>query len=181
MVHRKVYKCDYQGKTRVIKRVRISAGYSKKTVESEVSILMKVSHKRIVKMIFFFTTSTHWNLVLEYMEKGSLTDMIKKRQNKAMTQSTLLTLFMDIAVAVKFLHSKGITHRDLKPENVLVSSSNRLKVADFGLSKTRPSNSLAFQTPLGTIDYMAPEVRWQKPYNNSVDSELETVENLAKV
>lgn len=180
MVHRKVYKCEYQGKLCVIKKVPFSDSYSKKSVESELSVLRNVSHPRIVKMVLFFSTSVDWNFVLEYMEKGSLRDMIKKYQNNSWTieQSPLLKLFMDVVVAVKFLHSKGIMHRDLKPENILVSSSDRLKVADFGISKIRSSQNATLQTIVGTTIYMAPEVIWQQPYEKSVDSELKKVKKI---
>ena len=42
----------------------------------------------------------------------------------------------DILLGVDFLHSHRIVHRDLKPQNLLVTSENRIKIADFGLAKT---------------------------------------------
>jgi aurora kinase, other len=56
-----------------------------------------------------------------------------------------------------YLHSRAIIHRDIKPENLLVTSSGALKLADFGLSIVA-SEELPV-TRVGTLDYMAPEVR----------------------
>ena len=33
---------------------------------------------------------------------------------------------------MKYLHDRHITHRDLKPENVLLTSSGRVRICDFG-------------------------------------------------
>lgn len=76
---------------------------------------------------------------------------------------------MDIVSGVKYLHSKGIIHRDLKPENILADENSRLKLADFGISKLMPHDEADFQTSVGTVTYMAPEVYLHQPYDKSVD------------
>jgi serine/threonine protein kinase len=45
-----------------------------------------------------------------------------------------------IALAVGYLHSKGIMHRDLKLENILVDETGYLKIIDYGLAKTLSEN-----------------------------------------
>lgn len=74
--------------------------------------------------------------------------------------SVRLSLLVQIAQALTYLHRRGVVHGDLKPGNVLVTSQGdglRCKVLDFGLA-------VAVQQPLtgfvraGTLAYMAPEV-----------------------
>ena len=45
-----------------------------------------------------------------------------------------LPIAMDIAHGMAYLHSRNVIHRDLKPSNILLTSNNRAKVCDFGLS-----------------------------------------------
>jgi eukaryotic-like serine/threonine-protein kinase len=77
-----------------------------------------------------------------------------------------------IAEALAAAHGKGIVHRDLKPENLFVTSSDRIKILDFGLARfTAAAGSEARADATGTLDnailgtpgYMAPEqARGQK-------------------
>ena len=65
----------------------------------------------------------------------------------------------EIVLALSHLHDLGIAHRDLKPENILLDSDNHLRLTDFGLAKREMSEDGRAHTMVGTIDYMAPEVR----------------------
>jgi ribosomal protein S6 kinase beta len=65
----------------------------------------------------------------------------------------------EIVLALLHLHSLGIAHRDLKPENILLDSDNHLRLTDFGLAKRDLNEDARAHTMVGTIDYMAPEVR----------------------
>lgn len=65
----------------------------------------------------------------------------------------------DIAEIVEFAHSQGVLHRDLKPSNILIDSTGRVRVTDFGLAKRVQSESDLTITGqiLGTPSYMSPE------------------------
>jgi len=65
----------------------------------------------------------------------------------------------DAARAVAYSHREGIIHRDIKPQNLMVDSTGRLRVTDFGLARPVESGeSITLPgTPLGTPAYMSPE------------------------
>jgi serine/threonine protein kinase len=64
--------------------------------------------------------------------------------------------------AIQWLHHLGFAHRDIKPQNFLLYSDNRLKLTDFGsaapLVDALRVDPACCGTPVGTPDYIAPEV-----------------------
>src|SRR5688572_6455874 len=78
------------------------------------------------------------------------------------TQVRLLT---EMLMALAYLHRRGVIHRDLKPDNVLVDSSGRVKVVDFGLALEASGKPEAGLTEgvAGTLAYMAPELFAEAP------------------
>lgn len=77
-------------------------------------------------------------LVMEFMEL----DMKKLIQTDApqnFDHSHLVTIFYNLLCAVNYLHSAGVMHRDLKPGNVLMDGQCFVKICDFGMARTVPS------------------------------------------
>lgn len=89
--------------------------------------------------------------VMEYVERGSLEDLL--RREKKLPPEQAVSLFREVAVGLLHAHAKGVLHCDLKPANVLLDEDTKPRLADFGQSRLSHE-----QTPaLGTLFYMAPE------------------------
>ncbi len=72
--------------------------------------------------------------------------------------SRIVELVRDAARALGHAHARGVVHRDVKPENLLVDSSGRLRVADFGLAFLDDLARLTTSGQmLGTPVFMSPE------------------------
>lgn len=89
--------------------------------------------------------------------------------SKKRTVEQSIDIIIQVADALQYAHSKGILHRDIKPENILQENETYM-LADFGFAESTEKlvNSIKLSgenTPavLGTITYMAPEVRKGKP------------------
>jgi serine/threonine protein kinase len=84
-------------------------------------------------------------------------------------------IFLQICLAVEFMHAKDYIHRDIKPENILIcedesDSTYKCKICDFGISKTYYRYDS--HSPLvATVYYRAPELALgYQGYDNRIDS-----------
>lgn len=94
------------------------------------------------------------NLVIEYMDGGSLEDLVQQggcRDEKVLADITYQTI-----KGLCFLHSHKSVHRDIKPANILCSTSGLIKIGDFGISKALDKTSGFANSFVGTVSYMSP-------------------------
>jgi serine/threonine protein kinase len=103
--------------------------------------------------------------VMELVRGTKITDYCDQ---KSLTTSERLELFVKVCEAVQHAHQKGIIHRDIKPSNILVATdadgTALPKVIDFGIAKATTNQRLtdktlftAFEMLIGTPAYMSPE------------------------
>ena len=92
-------------------------------------------------------------IIMPYYELGSL-----KEYNPLHKNYTYRRAFLQILLALSWLHNRGVVHRDIKPENFLIEAEAPLNIiiADFGLSNVTTDHLL--KTFCGTYLYCAPEV-----------------------
>lgn len=95
------------------------------------------------------------NLVVEYMDGGSLEDLV--RQGGCQDEYLLADIARQTLNGLSFLHSNKSVHRDIKPANILCSSNGLVKIADFGISKVLDKTTAFAKTFVGTVCYMSPE------------------------
>jgi serine/threonine protein kinase len=84
----------------------------------------------------------------------------------------LFELLKEILECVEFLHKRKVIHMDLKPENILLTNGNNgrfIKIADFGLSVFHQYEGQLHTQCVGTMKYMAPEVKGTQKYDTKVD------------
>jgi formylglycine-generating enzyme required for sulfatase activity len=93
-------------------------------------------------------------LALEFIDGETLRDRLRQG---ALPAAEALRIAHAVAEALVAAHQRGYVHGDVKPENVLIASSGRVRLVDFGLAKTIGVATLG----AGTAEYMAPE-RWLK-------------------
>ena len=125
---------------------------------TEIKILTQLEHPNIVKYVDFVFTNQHLNLILEYIEQGSLLNLVK--QFGQIPESLIANYVSQTLAGLHYLHSHSVTHCDIKCANILATKRGELKLTDFGVSRTFgriESGSLA-EEAVGTPYWMAPEV-----------------------
>ena len=121
---------------------------------SERDILTEINHPNIVKLFYSFHDQNKLYLILQYVPGGELFFHLNKLSKFSESVASFYTL--EISLAIKFLHDKGIVYRDLKPENCLLNERGHLILTDFGLSKNTTTDVL--YSYCGTPEYAAPEL-----------------------
>jgi len=95
-------------------------------------------------------------LVLEYLEGGSLLDILAAGRRLSAGQAARVGA--QAADGLAYAHARGIVHRDVKPANILFDEDGRVRVADFGVARALSSASTTDPgTMLGTARYASPE------------------------
>jgi hypothetical protein len=94
------------------------------------------------------------NLVIEYMDGGSLEDLVC--QGGCVDEQVLADVARQSLNGLMFLHKNKSVHRDIKPANILCSSSGVIKIADFGISKVLDQTTGFANSFVGTVCYMSP-------------------------
>ena len=111
-------------------------------VFNEKSINEILDYQFIVKMHNFIETKNFYVFILDYCPSGELFTLMK--QHRAMTEEDAKFYFIETALALRYLHQKGIIYRDLKPENILLDKNGHVKLADFGLAKIMKGKSHSY-------------------------------------
>ncbi|OMJ21431.1 Serine/threonine-protein kinase pakC [Smittium culicis] len=75
-------------------------------------------------------------MVMEYMDKGSLTDILEKYPEVTIPPNISAYFIKSLLMAIVYIHSCSIIHTDIRSDNVLINSSGVVKLADLGLAES---------------------------------------------
>eukprot|EP01125_Pyxidicula_operculata_P014889 TRINITY_DN5012_c1_g1_i1.p1 TRINITY_DN5012_c1_g1~~TRINITY_DN5012_c1_g1_i1.p1 ORF type:complete len:841 (-),score=158.73 TRINITY_DN5012_c1_g1_i1:342-2864(-) len=162
-----VYKGEWR-KTTIALKIFNSNTQDVMDFAKEVSIMLKLRHPNIVS-IMGILSKPRFAILCEYMERGSLSDIIHNHNYKIQNHH-ICKMALDACRGMTYLHESNVIHRDLKCGNMLVDHNWSIKVSDFGLSRgidddeTNPT-----MTSCGTPRYIAPEVIRKHHYTYKAD------------
>ncbi|MEQ8187650.1 MAG: protein kinase [Candidatus Eremiobacterota bacterium] len=127
-----------------------------KRFEREARLAARLEHENIVRVIDVGETDLERYIVMEYIEGKTLRDVLNERET--LPEEEVISLATAIASGLSWIHQNDIIHRDIKPENIMIDINGKVKIADFGISKSTGSPRVtAVGAPIGTAQYLSPE------------------------
>ena len=106
---------------------------------------------------------------MEFCSGGDLFSLISKQRGKYLHEDLILFIFLQLCLAVNYIHSRHILHRDIKTQNIFITRGFVVKLGDFGIARILDGTSEFAKTCIGTPYYLSPEICENKPYNNKSD------------
>lgn len=155
-----------------------------KYFQREIDIARSLKHDYVTRTLDCFESEKYLYIVVEFMAGGALGDMVSKF--KVISETSAKLIMEHIFRGLEYIHDSGVVHRDIKPDNLLCTSTTLptdVKLTDFGLARRTECNTMSgaevedealgpeglMTTPVGTPNFVAPEVLHGLPYGKEVD------------
>ncbi|KAG1668458.1 hypothetical protein FOA52_005231 [Chlamydomonas sp. UWO 241] len=117
---------------KVVDRDRLVDPNEAKRMQREIRVMKHLCHECVIKLFEVVEAEKTLYLIMELTPNGSLLDYVRAR--KRMREPDAAHALQQIVAGLEFCHKREVVHRDVKLENILIDSSNRMKLIDFGLS-----------------------------------------------
>src|SRR5437763_75529 len=142
----KLISAEYAGSPQAIERFR-----------QEGRLAGLIAHPRCVFVLAADEEAGRPYIVMELMAGDNLDEYV--RRHGPLPPNKAVRMVLDIIEGLQEAHRVGVVHRDMKPSNCFFGGDGRLKVGDFGLSKSLAQGSHLTKTGsfLGTPLYASPE------------------------
>ncbi len=147
----KVLRDEYAGDSGFLARFRTEARNS-----------AALSHPNIAVLLDYGEQDGSAYLVMELVVGEPLSDVLERTPVLAADQ--LIPVLAQTARGLSAAHEAGVVHRDVKPGNILIARGGRVKITDFGVSRSTGQPTLtASGMVMGTAQYLSPEQAVGKP------------------
>ena len=135
-------------------------------VKTELSILGKVEHDNIIKLISYNISpelKVSYFMELCFCSLENLRTIYDKTEflRKRISVPTCLSISSQILSGLNYLHNlpKKIIHLDIKDSNILITETGIVKIIDFGLAVELDESDYFDNEMRGTYEYTSPENR----------------------
>ncbi|EFC38137.1 predicted protein [Naegleria gruberi] len=142
------------GQFLALKYISVFDDQKRKTIINELQTLYTASSEFLIGFFGAFYQEGNIQIALEYMEGGSLSDIIKTVQGP-IQEKFLARIIQQVCLGLKYLHKeRHLVHRDLKPGNILFNTKGQFKISDFGVSAELDNTGAECGSFVGTVTYM---------------------------
>ncbi|KAK8328868.1 hypothetical protein V6Z11_A11G280700 [Gossypium hirsutum] len=140
----------------------------------EVSLLGRLRHRNIVRLLGYVHNETNVLIVYEYMPNGNLgTALHGKQAGKVLVDwVSRYNIAVGIAQGLNYLHHDchpPVIHRDIKSNNILLDANLEARIADFGLARMMIHKNETVSMVAGSYGYIAPEYGYTLKVDEKID------------
>jgi tetratricopeptide (TPR) repeat protein/predicted Ser/Thr protein kinase len=123
--------------------------------KQELILARKITHRNVVRIFDLGVSDGFRFITMEFIDGRDLTSLLEERK---LTPEESVKILRQVCAALEAAHAEGVIHRDLKPQNIMIESSGRVVVMDFGLARSMEATGLTQAgAMMGTPAYMSPE------------------------
>ena len=137
-------------------------------VINEASLIAYLECDEIIKCEDFYHFNNQMYIMLEYMDQGSMTDILSAQSETYSEDFCKYSLFK-VATGLLKMHKNNVLHRDLKSDNIQCSTDGQIKIADFASFSVLTEQQKARKTKKGCPNWIAPEIAQEFEYSKPVD------------
>ena len=131
------------------------AGMALARFKNEARAAGRLSHPGIVAVYDYGESGSIAYIAMEFVQGNSLREYFNRDTRFA--ERDAISVMVQLLDALQHAHDQGVWHRDIKPANMIIMTSGKVKIADFGIARIDTSTLTQTGVVMGSPGYMAPE------------------------
>jgi tRNA A-37 threonylcarbamoyl transferase component Bud32 len=131
------------------------AGIALARFKNEARAAGRLSHSGIVAVYDYGESGSIAYIAMEFVQGNSLREYFNRGTRFA--ERDAISIMVQLLDALQHAHDQGVWHRDIKPANMIIMTSGKVKIADFGIARIDTSTLTQTGVVMGSPGYMAPE------------------------
>ena len=116
-----------------------------------------LNHYNIVTVYDAIEDNGRQAVIMEFVDGESLRERLDRE--KTLSINSVLSIGYSVCSALEAAHKQGLIHRDVKPGNILINTTKRVMLTDFGIAKALDGDEdlTSENIMMGTAKYLSPE------------------------